>query len=234
AAVNGAAATGEFDLASAWRAALANDPSYQAAISEREAGQTNRAMGRAGLLPQVSASIGRTRIDGTLDSPTATGAVMREDLDYMAKTNEIRATQSVFNWSRIAEFRQGHARADYSLAVFDTRAKDTAVRLVNRYFQALLAYENVVLARNNLDANEKHVKAAQRRFDSGEGTITDVRESTSRLVLSRAERIQRQDALVVARRELQEMVGVSPDRLVGLTPKFPLLPLNPPTLADWL
>src|SRR5690606_11938955 len=52
--------------------------------------------------------------------------------------------------------------------------------------------------------------------------------------LSRAELIQRQDALVVARRELQEMVGVSPDRLVGLTPKFPLLPLNPPTLADWL
>lgn len=228
------AVPGEFDLASAWQAALRNDPSYQAAISEREAGQTNRAMGRAGLLPQVSASLGRTKMDGTLDSPGQFGNVVTEDLDYTAKTNEIRATQSLFNWSRIAEYRQGHARADYSLAVFDTRAKDTAVRLVNRYFQALLAYENVVLARNNLDANEKHVKAAQRRFDSGEGTITDVRETTSRLDLSRAELIQRQDALVVARRELQEMVGVSPDRLVGLTPKFPLLPLNPPTLADWL
>src|SRR5690606_29250987 len=165
------AVPGEFDLASAWQAALRNDPSYQAAISEREAGQTNRAMGRAGLLPQVSASLGRTKMDGTLDSPGQLGNVVTEDLDYTAKTNEIRATQSLFNWSRIAEYRQGHARADYSLAVFDTRAKDTAVRLVNRYFQALLAYENVVLARNNLDANEKHVKAAQRRFDSGEGTI---------------------------------------------------------------
>src|SRR5690606_30368038 len=112
--------------------------------------------------------------------------------------------------------------------------KETAVRRVNRYFQGLRGNETVVLARNNLDANAKHVKAAQRRFDSGEGTITDVRETTSRLDLSRAELIQRQDALVVARRELQEMVGVSPDRLVGLTPKFPLLPLNPPTLADWL
>lgn len=234
AAVNGAAATGEFDLASAWRAALANDPSYQAAISEREAGQTNRAMGRAGLLPQVSASIGRTRIDGTLDSPTATGAVMREDLDYMAKTNEIRATQAVFNWSRIAEYRQGNARADYSLAVFDTRAKDTAVRLVNRYFQTLLAYENVVLARNNLEATEKHVVAAQRRFDSGEGTITDVRETGARRDLARAELIQRQDALVVARRELQEMVGASPSRLVALSPKFVASPLDPPALSDWM
>lgn len=229
-----AAGSGDYDLATAWRAALRNDPSYQAAISEREAGQTNRAMGRAGLLPQVSASLGRTRIDGTLDSPTAAGTVVTENLDYMSKTNEIRATQSVFNWSRIAEYRQGHARADYSLAVFDTRAKDTSVRLVNRYFQTLLAYENVVLARNNLEANEKHIVAAQRRFDSGEGTITDVRETSSRRDLSRAELIQRQDALVVARRELQEMVGVSPRTLAALTPKFSPRPLDPPTQADWL
>src|SRR5690554_1182645 len=72
-------APGSFDLAGAWRAALQHDPSYQAAISEREAGQTNRAMGRAGLLPQVSASVGRTRMDGTLDSPTAAGTVVTED-----------------------------------------------------------------------------------------------------------------------------------------------------------
>lgn len=227
-------ANGEFDLASAWRAALLNDPTYQAAISEREAGQTNRAMGRAGLLPQVTASLGRTRMDGTLESPTSAGTVATEDLDYMAKTNEIRATQPVFNWSRIAEYRQGHARADYSLAVFDTKANDTSERLVNRYFQTLLAYENVVLARNNLQANEKHIVAAQRRFDSGEGTITDVRETSSRRDLSRAELIRRQDALVVARRELQEMVGQSPDRLAALTPKFSPRPLNPPALSDWM
>ncbi len=225
---------GEFDLASAWRAALGNDPSYQAAISEREAGQTNRAMGRAGLLPQVSASVGRTRIDGTLDSPGVGGTVVTEDLDYMAKTNELRATQTVFNWSRIAEYRQGHARADYSLAVFDTKAKETAVRLVNRYFQTLLAYENVVLARNNLEANEKHIVAAQRRYDSGEGTVTDVRETSARRDLSRAELIQRKDALVVASRELQEMLGVPPARLAALSPKFSARPLDPPALSDWM
>lgn len=229
-----AQAVGAFDLASAWRAALQHDPSYQAAISEREAGQTHRAMGRAALLPQVNASIGRTHMDGTLDSPGPGGNVVTEDLDYMAKTNEIRATQSVFNWGTIAGYRQGHARADYSLAVFDTKAKDTSVRLVNRYFQTLLAYENVVLARNNLDANEKHIDVAQHRFDSGEGTITDVRETSSRRDLARAELIQRQDALVVARRELQEMVGVSPDRLVALTAEFSPRPLNPPALSDWM
>lgn len=225
---------GTFDLASAWRAALSNDPTYQAAISEREAGLTHRAVGRAGLLPQVSASLGRTRIDGTLESPSITGATIREDLDYMSRTNEIRATQTVFNWSTFAAYRQGHARADHSLAVFDTKAKDTSVRVVNRYFQTLLAYENVELARNNLEVNRKHIVVAQRRFDSGEGTITDVREARSRRDLSRAELIQRKDALVVARRELQEMVGASPERLLALTPVFKPRPLEPAALADWL
>src|SRR5690554_6368234 len=102
------AAIGSSHLATAGRPVLQNHPSYQAAISEREAGQTNRAMGRDGLFPQVSASLWRTRMDGTLDSTTASGTVATEDLDYTAKTNENRATQSVFNWSRIAEYRQGH------------------------------------------------------------------------------------------------------------------------------
>lgn len=221
-------------LSDAWRAALQNDPTYQAAISEREAGQTNRAMGRAGLLPQVSASLGRNKIRGTLDSPTAFGGVATTDLDYMAKTNEIRATQSVFNWSRIAEYRQGNARADYSLAVFDTRSKDTAVRLINRYFQTLLSYENVVLSQSYLEANEKQILAAQRRFDSGEGTITDVRETSSRRDLARADLIQAQDALVVARRELQEMVGSAPSAIVGLQSGFKTRSLDPATLEGWL
>src|SRR5690606_11743175 len=223
-----------FDLSTAWRAALANDPTYQAAISEREAGQTNRAMGRAGLLPQVSASLGRNKIRGTLDTPTPQGGVISTDLDYMSKTNEIRATQSVFNWSRIAAYRQGNARADYSLAVFDTRSKETAVRLINRYFQALLSYENVVLSQSYLEANEKQIQAAQRRFDSGEGTITDVRETSSRRDLARADLIQAQDALVVARRELQEMVGSAPSAIVGLQSGFKTRSLDPATLEGWL
>src|SRR5690606_27890681 len=150
-------------------------------------GQTNRAIGRAGLLPQVSASIGRSKLRGDLQAPDARGQVNTQDLDYTIKTNEIRATQTVFNWSRIAEYRQGHARADYALAVFDTQAKDTAVRLVDPYFQALLAYENVVLAQSRLESNESQLKAAQRRFDSGEGTITDIRETESRRDISNAD-----------------------------------------------
>src|SRR5690606_26599201 len=87
----------ELSLAQAWHTALKHDPGHQAAISEREAGQANRAIGRAGLLPQVSASLGRSKLRGTLETPSQTGAIASQDLDYTIKTNEIRATQSVLN-----------------------------------------------------------------------------------------------------------------------------------------
>lgn len=227
-------ASGALTLTQAWQAAMQNDPTYKAAISEREAGQTNRAQGLAGLLPQVSASYGRTRVRGELETQNARGNDVTEDLRYMSGVKEIRATQPVFNWTRIAEYRQGQARADYSLAVFDTKAKDTSVRLLNRYFQTLLSFEQLKLSQSKLQANEKQVVAAQRRFDGGEGTVTDVYEAKSRRDLSRADVIQAEDALVVARRELQEMLGSSPVELTTLSADFKPRPLQPATQAEWL
>lgn len=220
-------------LSEAWRQAMQNDPSYQAAISEREAGQANRAIGRAGLLPQVNASLGRSKIHGYVDTPGACGPVCT-DLDYMSRINEIRATQTVFNWSRIAEYRQGHARADYSLALFDTKAEDTSIRLANRYFQALLADENVALATSKLRANEKQVDIAQRRFEGGDGTLPEIREARSRRDLARADLIRAEDGRIVARRELQEMVGHAPARLATLKRNFEPQPLVPASEAEWL
>ncbi|MFT0531903.1 TolC family outer membrane protein [Castellaniella hirudinis] len=220
-------------LAAAWQLAKANDPSYQAAISERQAGQANRALGRAALLPQISASAGRSRTRGTLQAPDARGDVADVDLAYMTRTNQIQASQVLFDWTKIANARQGYARADFSLAVFDTKARDTATRLVNRYLQALLSYENVALSRGDLDTSDKNIDIAQRRYQAGEGTITDVREATSRRDLSRANLIQAEDSLAIARRELQAMIGADPATVLGLSPDFHPLPPDPLDLAVW-
>lgn len=217
----------------AWFLARDNDPTYQAAVSEREAGLANRALGRAALLPQINASAGRSKTSGTLESPGAGGSTTRTDLDYITRTNQIQASQVLFDWSKIAGMRQGYARADLSLAVFDTKARDTATRLLSRYLQALLSYENVVLTQADLNASEQNVDIADRRYQAGEGTLTDVREATSRRDLSRASLIQANDALAIARRELQAMIGLDVPSILGLSPDFETIPLDPPDLAAW-
>src|SRR3546814_15945157 len=68
---------------------------------------------------------------------------------------------------------------------------------------------------------------------SGEGTITDVRQAAARHDLSQADLIAAKDAMVIAQRELQEMVGSTALRLATLKPDFQAQPLSPPSLAQW-
>lgn len=221
-------------LSTAWQAARQQDPSLLAAIAEKDAGQTERAIGRAGLLPQISGSLGRTRMRGDLDTPDAQGNMSRQDLSYTSKINEISVQQTVFDWGKISAYRQGHAKADHALAVFDTQATEISERLINRYFQVLLTQQNVVLAQNNLAAADKHIQVGQRHFDLGEGTITAVHEAQSRRDIAHARWLVAKDNLVVARRELQEMIGVDPQQVYPLQTEIQPVGIEPADLTAWL
>ncbi|MFP3499798.1 TolC family protein, partial [Pseudomonas sp. SIMBA_059] len=65
------------------------------------------------------------------------------DLDYDSKGANVRLRQPLFNKQRMAEYRQGQQRADYSVAVFDAKSQDAAVRLADAYFDVLLASETI-------------------------------------------------------------------------------------------
>lgn len=221
-------------LSTAWTAARLHDPSFQAAISEREAGQTERALGLAPLLPQVSGSLGRTRMRGDLDTPDARGDVIRQDLHYTSKVNEVNLQQTVFDWDRFTGYRQGQAKADKALAAFDVHANDTSERLINRYFQVLLAQQQVIISKNNLDATEQHVDIARHYLDRGEGTITEVHEAQARHDIANARWLRSKDDLVIARRELQEMIGTDPEMIYGLRPEIAQASLSPESLDGWM
>lgn len=221
-------------LSQAWQAARQHDPGYQAAVAEREAGQAERAIGRAGLLPQISGTIGRTRMHGHLESPDARGNMVRQDLDYDSNVNELSVRQMVFDWGAISAYRQGGAKAEMALATFDVNANENSERLINRYFQVLLANQQLHIAQKNVEATAQHVDIAQRYFERGEGTITAVHEAQARHDMGQARLLAAQDGLVIARRELQEMIGFNPSQVYGLKEDLDLDPLQPSYLEAWL
>ena len=217
------------DLKEAWELLQAQGPTYRAAVHERDAGLENRAIGRAGLLPQLSASASRSRVDGTREQNN-----IENDLDYDAQAYIVRLRQPLYNREKFAEYRQGKQRADYSEAVFDATTQQVAVTLAGRYFDVLLARETIDLATAKLKAFEQQVAATQRRFDLGDGTITDVDQATARRDLAQAELIEAQDHQVVALRRLQEIIGQVPENLATLRQDFPTPLLQPASLQDWL
>ena len=207
----------------AFRAAQKNDPTFQAAIAENEAGQQNRAMGRAGLLPQISASASRARVRGereyTAQSQLGSRDVI-EPLSYFSTSRTVQVRQSVFNLANIANFRQSRARAEYSTEVFRGKQNDLALRLSTAYFQTLLAQHNIDLAEAKRQAFEQQLKTAEMQYRAGDGTVTDVDEARARRDLSEAQLIESRNQLVVTLRSLQELIGERPTSLAQLKSDF--------------
>ena len=217
------------DLKQAWDLLQYQGPVYRAAVHEKAAGEENRAIGKAGLLPQVNASAYDNKVNGTQRQNG-----LDRDLDYDSKGANVRLRQPLFNKQKMAEYRQGKQRADYSVAVFDAKSQDAAVRLAESYFDVLLASETILLAKSKLNAFEEQLASAKRRMELGAGTITDIDESVARRDLAEAELIEAQDNLVNARRKLEEYIGEPPESLTTLQPNFATPPLLPSNLQDWL
>jgi len=217
------------DLKQAWDLLQYQGPIYRAAVHEKEAGSENRAIGTAGLLPQINASAYDNKVNG---SQRQNGA--DNDLDYTSKGANVRLRQPLFNKQKMAEYRQGQQRADYSVAVFDAKSQDAAVRLAESYFDVLLASETITLAKAKLRAFDEQLASAQRRMELGAGTITDIDESVARRDLAEAELIEAQDNLVNTRSKLEEYIGETPESLTTLRPGFDTPPLLPSNLQDWL
>jgi protease secretion system outer membrane protein len=222
------------DLLQAWELLQLQGPTYRAAIHERAAGLENRAIGKAGLLPQITARASKSQVDGTQEQENLLGQNIENDLDYDSENLSLQLRQPLYNRQKMAEYRQGKQRASYSEAVFDAKTQNVAVRLASRYFDVLLTRETIDLSRAKLKALEQQVAAAQRRFDLGDGTITDVDLATSRRDLAQAQLIEAEDNLLVALRLLQELLGDVPRQLASLQPNFPTPPLQPDNLQDWL
>jgi len=217
------------DLKQAWDLLQFQGPIYQASVHEKEAGQENRAIGKAGLLPQINASGYHNKVNGSQSQNN-----IDRDLHYDSKGANVRLRQPLFNKQKMAEYRQGQQRADYSNAVFDAKTQDAAVRLAESYFDVLLASETITLAKSKLSAFEEQLASAKRRWELGAGTVTDVDESTARRDLADAELIEAQDNLVNASRKLEEYIGETPESLTTLRPSFDTPPLLPSNLQDWL
>ncbi|MCK8688232.1 TolC family protein, partial [Pseudomonas umsongensis] len=96
------------DLKQAWDLLQYQGPIYRAAVHEKAAGEENRAIGKAGLLPQVNASAYDNKVNGTQRQNG-----LDRDLDYDSKGANVRLRQPLFNKQKMAEYRQGKQRADY-------------------------------------------------------------------------------------------------------------------------
>ncbi len=217
-------------LLEAYDLAIRNDPTFQAAIEERAAGEENRALGRSALLPTLSWNYNNSRNESEV-----TQASTRTDRDYRSYAATLTLQQPLLDYEAYARFRQGAAQALFADERFRSKSQYVAVRVLSAYSQALLAQERIELSRAQKRAFAERLQLNQRLLKGGEGTRTDVLETRARLSMAVAEEIEARDNQDAALRELEAMLGepLQIEQLTPLAPHFAILPLEPQRFESW-
>lgn len=102
----------------AYDLAVRNDPTFQAAIEERAAGEENRALGRSALLPTLSWNYNNSR-----NASQVTQAETRTDRDYRSYASTLTLQQPLLDYEAYARFRQGAAQALFADERFRSKSQ---------------------------------------------------------------------------------------------------------------
>lgn len=223
-----AAPTGLLDL---YLKAKVEDPDFGAASSNYQAGLKNIDIGRAGLLPNVSASLSMTQnrygIAGTA-SPKMT------DYNFNSVTKSIQLSQSIFDWEKISAYNESAARTTYAEAAYAEAKTDLILRVAQAYFNYLLSYDNLDLANAQKNALARQSEQAAKLHQSGVGTVTDEEETRARHEIAEAQLQSATSALEVRWRELSKMVGLTSKDIRRIDGRFDLAAPEPKILNTWL
>ncbi|WP_330215525.1 TolC family outer membrane protein [Pseudomonas sp. AM8] len=214
--------------------ALEYDPTYHAAMKERDAGLGERAIGRAALLPKLSLQYQSGRNESEVTQPGFFGSTTT-DRRYRSYSSSLTLEQPIIDYEAISRYYRGVALAHHTDARFRSRSQELAVRVTQAYTEALYANDQIELAQAQKRAFAEQMKLNGRRLQVGEGTRTDMLETQARYDLAQAQEIEAQDNADAAMRDLIAMVGqpLSAQDLAPLAVTFEMLPLELNSFEAW-
>lgn len=229
----GGGSAGAIGFSEAYQAALRNDPTYRMHYYDNEAARENVVIGRAGLLPSVSASYTASRNRVDLEGQDVLGRQTLTHPEYISRSTVVQLRQPLLNLEALARYRQRLAQADASEAQFRLRGGEVVLRVAGAYLDVLLASQALALAEAQRDMLAEQSKLNARLFEKGEGTRTDMLETTARLDQAEAQVLEGEDAVSSYRAALAVVIGMDPGTLQPLAPAFRFMPLQPGRFEEW-
>ena len=215
------------DLASAYRLAAENDPTFLAAGAERDAALESVAIAQAGLRPNVSLGGSAALESDDINEP-------QESSDtYSTFSLSLDVSQPLYRQERTIRLGQARTKEEKAAADFAASTQRLVDRVVERYFGVLEAGDAYRFAQTNREAIGQQLRQAQQRFEVGLIAITDVEEAKSRFDLASAREIEAKNALDNAREAMRETIGEYPEELAGLGDEIPLVVPDPADIEEW-
>ncbi|MCV6614286.1 MAG: TolC family outer membrane protein [Cellvibrionaceae bacterium] len=215
--------------------ALQNDHQIKADEAAFLAGKEATNIGRANLLPNISARAGFTKTEqdsvGALytGGPSATTNIERESEAYTATL-----TQPLFNMAAWYGYQQGKAQGDVAEHTFAAAQQSLIVRVVQAYLNVLQAIDSLNTSKAEQKAFAHQLEQTRQRFEVGLAAITDVHEAQAAHDSATARALQAQGNVGIQFEALEVLTGKPSDAISPLANNFPVVNPAPAARAEWV
>ena len=119
-------------------------------------------------------------------------------------------TQPIVNADRYATLKETGPREVLASATFQLREQDLSQRLLKAVAEYLRNTESQRLNKAKIDALESQARSANKSFDAGIGTLTDMRDAQVRLDQAHADMLMLEAQIGAAERQIVAITGTAP------------------------
>jgi outer membrane protein len=233
------------DLLAIFDQAVVNDPLVREAEFTRKATREARPQAWAAYLPQIGGQWTKSESEESTnslfprlvltdpDDPNSPIVIQQQAQVGSSEPEDerwnLQLTQSIFNWGQLVGLKQAGRVAAQADADYGVAQQDLALRVSTRYFDVLVAQDNVQAQQASLDAISRQLEQAEKRFEVGLIAITDVQEARAARDTAAADLIAAKRQLATAQEFLREITDMQ--YAVLATPRA-TMPLQMPEPAD--
>lgn len=204
--------TQAMDLVQAWTQARQQDSTYKATMHGVAATREALPQAIAQLLPNLSASGASNRVDL---NKTESG-VTQAPFAYNSSNSTLTLRQTLFRKNQFAQYEQAQAQWLGSVSEESRAEIELLSRITGFYFEILFSEDVVAYTHKLLDATQGQMKAAQRFYDKGQGTRTDIDEVQARLDQVIAQSLQAKQQLLYNKHQLETALNTDVTDLMRL------------------
>ena len=209
------------DLVQTYQNARGSDPQFAQAESSRLVAAERPVQARAVMLPNLSGSVGTTRMN--------TGAGSSRTGSWGVNLN-----QTLFDYGNITARRGAPAQDRAGGFTLAAAGQNLITRTSAAYFNVLVQMETLAAAEAAESAAKKQFDYASKRLEVGLAPITDVHEARAQYDGARANTLLARNAVQDAYQALVEITNAPVATLKGLPDDFkPSLP-SERSAADWV
>lgn len=221
-----------FSLMDVYMLAKQQDADIHAAESRFNAEAQARPIARANILPQASLSANTTDVSQETDG--ATFGVEGTDVDFNDHGYTLNITQALYHHDYYVQLRQAKSSVARASIDLDASYQDLITRTADAYFNVLAEQDNLNFRQSEIEAIERQLEQAKKRFEVGLIAITDVKEAQASYDLAVASEIESQNALEIAKDSLEVIIAERASKLNPLSDRMQLITPDPNDVDEWI